>query len=222
MDARLRVEPAPCRWSLPDPGATPPGEDVVAVGADLAPGTILAAYRRGMFPMAVDSGRLGWWSPDPRGVLAPTRLRVPDSLRRSMRRFTFTVDVAFGEVVAACRAARPESEWITEEFVAAYQHLHELGWAHSVEAWRGPDLVGGVYGVELGGLFCGESMFHRERDASKAANAHLCAVLVAAGGDRLVDVQWCTDHLASLGAVEVPRADYLARLPALLAVPPAL
>lgn len=194
----------------------------MAVGADLAPSTILAAYRRGLFPMAVDSGRLGWWSPDPRGVMSPARLRVPDSLRRSMRRFTFTVDAAFAEVVDACRAARPEAEWITPEFVTAYRRLHDLGWAHSVEAWHGTDLVGGVYGVEVGGLFCGESMFHRERDASKAANAHLCGLLVAAGGDRLVDVQWCTDHLASLGAVEMTRDDYITGLPALLAIPPCL
>lgn len=222
MPPTERVDPGACRWALPDPGKTPPGEDVVAIGADLEPATILAAYARGMFPMGVGDGRLGWWSPDPRGVLIPSRARVPASLRRSMRTFDYTVDRAFGEVVRACRDARPGEVWITDEVMAGYERLHALGWAHSVEVWRDERLVGGLYGVELGGLWAGESMFHHVRDASKAANAHLCDVLVGAGGLRLVDVQWCTDHLASLGAQAIPRSEYLAILPELLATDPCL
>ncbi len=200
----------------------PPGEDVVGVGADLAPSTVLSAYANGLFPMDLVDGRLGWWSPDPRGVLDPAGVRVPRSLRRSMRTFDHTVDVAFGDVIRACRDARPGEVWITDAFIEAYEELHRLGWAHSVETWAGGRLVGGLYGLELGGLFAGESMFHRETDASKAATAHLASLLVRAGGERLVDTQWRTDHLATLGVVAVPRADYLDRLPQLLRTPPAL
>lgn len=222
MPVRPRVDPGPCRWALPDPLLAPAGEDVVGVGADLEPSTVLAAYVRGMFPMDVADGRLGWWSPDPRGILDPAAVRVTRSLRKSMRHFDFTVDVAFGAVITACRDARPDSVWLTDAFMAAYGRLHEMGWAHSVEVWQGERLVGGLYGVELGGLFSGESMFHLVTDASKAATVVLADRLRDAGGERLVDVQWCTDHMASLGVVEVPRQDYLARLPTLLATPACL
>jgi len=218
----MPVDPGACRWDLPDPALAPAGEDVVAVGADLEPSTVLAAYRRGLFPMHLGSGELAWWSPNPRGVLPLDGLRVSRSLRQSMRRFTYTVDTRFEQVMRECADARRESGWITEEFVATYTRLHELGWAHSVEVWRDDALVGGLYGIEVGGLFAGESMFHRATDASKAALAVLVERLGAAGGERLLDVQWRTDHLATLGVVEIPRPQYLRRLRAALDRPPAL
>ena len=214
--------PAPCRWDLPDPAHAPPGEDVVAVGADLDVSTVFAAYCRGLFPMHLSTGELAWWSPDPRGVLPLGGLRVTRSLAKSARRFDVTIDRAFGDVMRECSDARRESGWITEEFIATYTRLHELGWAHSVEVWREGLLVGGLYGIEIGGLFAGESMFHRERDASKVALVSLVEVLRGCGGDRLLDVQWSTDHLASLGAVEVPRPEYLRRLAGALTLPPCL
>jgi leucyl/phenylalanyl-tRNA--protein transferase len=216
------VEPAPSRWDFDVHGAEP-GEDLVAVGGDLLPGTLLAAYRTGLFPMGLgDHGSppLGWWSPDPRGVLLPGRLVVRRSLRASCRRFEIRVDTAFEQVVAHCGDPRREGRWITPHIAAAYLELHRLGWAHSVETWRQGRLVGGLYGLAIGGLFAGESMFHVERDASKAALVALAAMVFADGRDeRLIDVQWATSHLRSLGVVGVPRGDYLARLRAALSVP---
>lgn len=163
--------------------------------------------------------RLGWWSPDPRGVLPVDGMAVSRSLRRSMRRFTFTVDECFTEVVRRCGDPRRPHGWINDEFVDAYTRLHRLGWAHSVEVWSGEELAGGVYGVSIGAFFAGESMFHQVTDGSKAALAHLVELLGRA--DRaLLDVQWVTPHLASLGAVEVDRRDYLAALEAAAASPP--
>jgi leucyl/phenylalanyl-tRNA---protein transferase len=220
------VEPPPSRWDLD--AATTAGDDLVGVGADLEPGTVLAAYRRGLFPMGVGVGGrspLGWWSPDPRGVLPLDGLRVTRSLRRVLPRFEVRVDTAFGEVVRACAAPGRPGRWITPAIAAAYQRLHDLGWAHSVECWRDDVLVGGLYGVAIGGLFAGESMFHHERDASKVALVALAELLRAAGDveRRLLDVQWRTDHLATLGVVDVPREEYLQRLRAALALglPPA-
>jgi len=211
-------EPAPTPWALPDPAQAAPGEEIVGIGADLEPATLLAAYRRGMFPMRLgQGGPVGWWSPDPRGILPLDGLVVHRSLRRACRRHRVSVDTAFEDVVRGCAdPARPHG-WIDESFVGAYTRLHELGWAHSVEVWAesgDPDhdvLVGGLYGVAIGGLFAGESMFHRVRDASKVA---LVATVerLRAGGGVLFDVQWCTAHLASLGAVEIPRREYLARV----------
>jgi leucyl/phenylalanyl-tRNA--protein transferase len=172
--------------------------------------------------MHLSTGELAWWSPDPRGVLPLGGLRVTRSLAKSARRFDVTIDRAFGDVMRECSDARRESGWITEEFIATYTRLHELGWAHSVEVWREGLLVGGLYGIEIGGLFAGESMFHRERDASKVALVSLVEVLRGCGGDRLLDVQWSTEHLASLGAVEVPRPEYLRRLAGALTLPPCL
>ena len=212
----------PTRWLLPDPSAAEPGQEVIAVGAELDVPTVHAAYVRGLFPMHLPSGELAWWSPDPRGVLPLDHLRVSRSLRRSMRRFTYSVDVAFERVMRECADERREAGWITEEFVGTYTRLHELGWAHSVEVWQGDALVGGLYGVEIGGLFAGESMFHRETDASKAALVVLVERLRACGEGRLLDVQWCTDHLATLGVVEIPRGEYLARLGRALDLPPCL
>ena len=190
------------------------------LGADTEPGTILAAYRAGLFPMPVEAeGPMGWWSPDPRGVLRLDALHVSRSLRHSMRGFEFKVNSSFAEVLDACAdPARPHG-WIDSRIRDAYIRLHELGWVHSVETWRTDELVGGLYGVALGGLFAGESMFYRVDDASKAALVALAQALED-GTNRLIDVQWRTRHLASLGVEEWPRARYLAALPGLLANPP--
>lgn len=221
---RVPVEPPPTRWVFDDPSrAADPDDDLVALGADLEPGTVLAAYRQGLFPMPFDSSRdpMGWWSPVRRGVLPLDGLSVSRSLRRACRDFEIRVDTAFSEVVTACADPRRPHGWIDKRIVAAYERLHELGWAHSVEAWRDGRLEGGLYGLAVGGLFAGESMFHRARDASKVALVGLVGLLSDEHrDDRLVDVQWSTDHLASLGVVEISREEYVARLPALIAVPP--
>lgn len=202
------VEPPPTPWAFPDPAQAL--DDLVAMGADLEPGTLLAAYRAGLFPMPGDRPRdpLLWFSPVRRGVLPLDALRVSHSLRKSVRRFEVRVDTAFDRVVAACADPRRDGGWIDARIRQAYGDLHRLGWAHSVESWRDGELVGGLYGVAVGGLFAGESMFHRATDASKVALVGLVDRM-RAGGGTLLDVQWRTDHLASLGVVEVPRADYL-------------
>jgi len=194
------------------------------VGADLEPGTLLAAYRSGLFPMPVDDGMLAWWSPEPRGILPLGGLNVSRSLRRSCARFEVRVDTAFSQVVAACADPCRTGHWITGEIAAAYVRVHRLGWAHSVEAWSLDDgeLAGGLYGIAVAGLFAGESMFHRRTDASKVALVALVDLLGGpAGGDegRLLDVQWRTDHLASLGVVEIDRSTYRRRLARALALP---
>ncbi len=190
----------------------------MAIGADLLPGTVLNAYRQGLFPMPLEGWGLGWWCPQRRGVLEPKGFRVSRSLRKSARRFATTVDQAFPEVLDGCADSDRQGDWIDQGIKTAYLTLHRLGWAHSVEVWLGDELAGGLYGVALGGLFAGESMFHRARDASKVALLRLVELLDD-GSRRLVDVQWPTPHLRSLGAVEVTRKRYLAELPALLAAP---
>ncbi|HEX4191222.1 MAG TPA: leucyl/phenylalanyl-tRNA--protein transferase [Marmoricola sp.] len=223
----MPTDPGPTQWDLPIPPAD--ADDVIAVGADLAPATLLAAYRRGLFPMPYDpvdpvtrsaGDLISWWSPVDRGVLPLDALTVSKSLRRSLRRYEVTCDTAFAEVVAGCGDPGRDGGWISSDIAAAYQRLFELGWAHSVEVWADGALVGGLYGVALGGLFAGESMFSRAVDASKVALVHLVQLLGDEhAGDRLIDTQWQTDHLATLGVQMIDRADYLARLPALLAVP---
>lgn len=186
---------------------------MVAVGADVDPGTLLAAYRCGLFPMPMETGGpMAWWSPDPRGVLDPGGMRISRSLRRSTARYEIRVDTAFPEVLEACADPEREHGWIDGRIASAYMELHRLGWAHSVEAWDADGLAGGLYGVAIGGLFAGESMFHRRIDASKVALTGLVDLL-GNGSDRLVDVQWCTPHLARLGAVELSREAYLEVLP---------
>jgi leucyl/phenylalanyl-tRNA--protein transferase len=201
-----------------------PSADLIGVGADLSSTTLLAAYRAGVFPMGLGrrgAAPMGWWSPDPRGVLLPGGLRVTRSLRQSTRRFQVSVDTAFADVVAGCAAPSRSGRWITPAVAAAYQRLHELGWAHSVEVRRDGRLVGGLYGVAIGGLFAGESMFHQERDASKVAlSATVDLVFADADPRRLIDTQWQSPHLASLGVVEISRAEYLRRLDAALDAPP--
>lgn len=227
-------EPPPTRWALPNVDSLPPElahEDLVGFGGDLEPGTLLAAYRAGLFPMHVpfesdedESGdgdllEIGWWSPEPRGVLPLERLVVSRSLRQSSRRLRTSIDADFAAVVEGCANARTEGQWINDEIRQAYRDLHALGWAHSIETWQGNQLVGGLYGVSIGGLFAGESMFHRATDASKVALIRLVDELGSDGTERLLDVQWVTPHLASLGAVEIPRSEYQRRLAAALAQP---
>jgi leucyl/phenylalanyl-tRNA--protein transferase len=212
----MAEEPPPTRWTLQSPPDDHP-HDLWGIGADLEAGTLLAAYRRGLFPMRVER-ELGWWSPAARGVI-PLAGYVPSrSLRRAARGFEIRVDTAFGDVIAGCADPARDAGWIDAEVIAAYSRLKELGWAHSVEAWDDEGLAGGLYGVTIGGLFAAESKFHRRTDASKAAVLGLIELLVAAGdaGRRLLDVQWVTPHLASLGAVEIGRREYHRRLAAAL------
>jgi leucyl/phenylalanyl-tRNA--protein transferase len=206
------------RWAFPPPEQWP-DSDLIAVGGDLETATLIAAYRRGLFPMAVTAlgGRLGWWSPEQRGVVPLDGLRVTRSMRQSAKRFEIRVDTCFTEVMRACGDPAREDGWITPDFIAAYSELHQLGWAHSVEVFdRQGTLAGGLYGVRVNGLFAGESMFHARRDASKVALMALVD-LMRDSGMPLLDVQWRTEHLGSLGAIEVPRARYLALLAAALA-----
>ena len=216
------VEPSPTIWEFPPSSRFHPDDDLVATGADLEPGTVLAAYRLGLFPMPVGGPRapMAWFSPLRRGVLRPGELRVSRSLRRSARRFEIRVDTACAAVIDACADPRRPSGWIDGQIRTAYLRLHDLGWVHSVETWREGRLVGGLYGLAIGGLFAGESMFHHETDASKVALVAL-ADLLDDGHERLVDTQWLTPHLASLGVHEIERADYLAQLERLLRTPDA-
>jgi leucyl/phenylalanyl-tRNA---protein transferase len=191
-------------------------DDIVAVGGDLEPATLVRAYRRGIFPWPVEGLPLLWFCPRERALLDFADLHVGRSLARARRRSTlrFTVDAAFPAVIRACAdTPRPaqESTWITPEIAAAYVRLHRLRVAHSVEAWRGERLVAGVYGVDVDGAFAAESMFHHEADASKLALLHLVDVL-RAGGLEWLDVQVMTPHLERLGARPVPRGQFLARL----------
>jgi leucyl/phenylalanyl-tRNA--protein transferase len=187
---------------------------VIAVGGDLEPATLVTAYRGGVFPMAVDAEDriVGWWSPDPRGVLPLDKLRVTRSMRQSAKHFDVRVDTCFRDVIVRCADRTREGTWITDDFVDAYTRLHQLGWAHSVEVFdHGGQLAGGLYGVRINGLFAGESMFYLQRDASKVALMALVQ-LMRGTGMTLLDVQWRTDHLDSLGAVDVSRDRYLALL----------
>ena len=219
----MPTEPPRCAWAFPPPEAA--GEQgLLALGADLEPGTLLAAYRAGVFPMPLGGVReMTWFSPDPRGIVPLGEFRPSRSLRRSARGFAVTADTAFGAVIAGCADPRRPGGWITPEIRAAYERLHALGWAHSIEVWDGDGaLAGGLYGVEIGGLFAAESKFHVRTDASKVALAALVERLRAAGGERLLDVQWTTPHLATLGARDIARSEYLRRLAAALPTPPAL
>lgn len=202
---------------FPDPRRAGP-DGLVAVGGDLAPETLLAAYRKGIFPWPVPGWPLVWFSPDPRGVLFFAELHVPRRLARVERQapYRLTIDRAFDRVIEACAAYHQEREggtWITPPMVPAYQRLHRLGAAHSVEAWDGEELVGGMYGVEVDGAFAGESMFTLRPNASRLALLHIIRHLQSRGLEWL-DIQMLTPHMATLGAREIPRGEFLALLAA--------
>lgn len=208
----LTFPPVDTAWTEPN--------GLLAAGGDLSPARLLAAYRRGIFPWYSEGEPLLWWSPDPRMVLFPDELRISRSLAKTLRNADYTVklDTAFAPVMAAC-ATTPrngqQGTWITAEMQAAYARLHALGHAHSVETWRDGRLVGGLYGVAIGGAFFGESMFSHITDASKIALAHVCRFL-GARGFGIIDCQMKTAHLTSLGARPIPRSDYCARVAALV------
>lgn len=212
------LDPEPSRWQMPTDGPTD-DTDIVAIGADLEPGTLLAAYRNAVFPMPLDRNQIAWFSPQHRGIIPLDGLRVTRSLRRSLRRYQVTMNTSFRAVMTACAAPNRSGGWIDDEFIAAYERLHHLGWAHSIETLDADsgELVGGLYGVAIGGLFAGESMFHHAPDASKVALVYLVDVLNQRRAT-LLDVQWNTPHLESLGAITIERADYLKRLAAALEV----
>jgi leucyl/phenylalanyl-tRNA--protein transferase len=188
-------------------------DGLLAVGGDLSVERLLLAYSMGIFPWYSDDSPILWWSPDPRLVLMPGDLRVSRSLRQEIKKETYrtTFDNAFERVIRSCAELPRKDEegtWITEDMITAYCRLHEKGFAHSVESWAGDELAGGLYGVALGGVFYGESMFARKSDASKVAFAKLVPQL-ASWGFRIIDCQVATDHLMSLGAKEVPRSEFL-------------
>ena len=183
---------------------------------DLDPETLLSAYAQGIFPMADRDGKIRFYTADPRGIIPlDDRFHIPGTLRQFLKKdppvFDVRINFDFVATMRACMEARPEGTWISNELIAAYSRLHQLGFAHSVEVWRGEQLVGGLYGVILGAAFFGESMFHRERDASKVALVHLVHRMRERGFD-LLDSQATTSHLRRFGAIDVPAADYLVQL----------
>lgn len=211
------LEPDSDPAHFPDPSfALEEPNGLLAVGGDLSPARLLNAYRQGIFPWYSEGEPILWWSPDPRTVLFPAQLKVSRSLRKSLRHkpFRVTLDTAFAQVIEACSASRrnkgggESGTWITEAIKGGYATLHRIGLAHSVECWEGEELVGGLYGVSMGKVFYGESMFSRRSEASKVAFATLVRQLEA-WGFALIDCQVYSDHLASLGAIEIPRDDFL-------------
>jgi len=202
--------PTECRWSFPTHDQWNPNNDIVAVGADLEPDTLLYAYAHAMFPMFIDKKhtQLGWWSPPMRGIFPLDGFHASRSVRKSARKFHCTMNTAFSEVMHACATEHADGNWIDQHFIEAYTELHALGHAHSVEVWNSNnELVGGVYGVRINNFFAGESMFHRETDASKVALTFLIDVMNL-DGMKLFDTQWLTEHLETLGAIEIPRETY--------------
>lgn len=208
----MRINLLDHRLRFPSPRESD-AEGLVAVGGDLSVPRLLLAYRSGIFPWTADP--VTWWSPDPRAIFEWERFHVSRSLGRVIRKgiFQVTMDRAFRRVMEGCAAPAPgrRSTWISPEFIAAYTLLHQQGHAHSVECWQGRRLVGGVYGVTVGGLFAGESMFHRAGDASKVALVHLVEHLRRRGFE-LFDIQMLTPVTAQLGGVAIPREQYLQRL----------
>ncbi|MCW8918145.1 MAG: leucyl/phenylalanyl-tRNA--protein transferase [Gammaproteobacteria bacterium] len=216
------LEPDSDPAHFPDPAlALEEPNGLLAVGGDLSPARLLNAYRQGIFPWYSKGEPILWWSPDPRTVLFPAQLHLSRSLRKTLRRHPFrvTLDSAFAQVMEACSASRWQKDgsqsgtWISDEMKAAYGMLHRIGFAHSVECWQGEELVGGLYGVSMGKVFYGESMFSRCPDASKVGFAHLVRQLTD-WGFALIDCQVYSNHLATLGAVEIPRERFLTLLDA--------
>ncbi len=210
------------RIEFPDPRSTD-RRGILCVGANLSPGVLLSAYSRGIFPWFSEGDPILWWSPNPRFVLFPPEIRVSESMRKVLRKgtYTLTLDRDFRGVIEACSSApRPgqDGTWITRGMIEAYVRLHHLGFAHSVEAWKGSELAGGLYGVSLGRLFCGESMFSKAPNASKAALIAL-AWRLADEGFPVIDSQVRTEHVASMGGRNIPRTRYLDLVRACLELP---
>ena len=192
-------------------------DDLVAVGGDFSPERLIAAYRAGIFPWFMDQGLIYWFSPDPRMIIEPSKIKVSKSLSKTLKRNTFDIryDTAFARVMQSCATVRRKGEkegsWITPEFIAGYTKLHKMGVAHSVEAWQDGELVGGLYGLKMGKVFCGESMFAKVPDASKAALVTLARKLEEEGA-HMIDCQVSSPHLERMGGVEIDRGEYLERL----------
>ena len=203
-------------WDFPTLSQMPK-DNLVILGADLNPETVIDSYKHGIFPMHIeiaDKQEIGWWSPLQRGVLPLNKINISTSLKKSMKKFHVTFDQAFDEVIAGCGDDKRPKGWINQEIVSAYRRLFDLGYVHSVEVWNKKNqLVGGLYGVEVNGLSAGESMFHKETDASKTAMFYLVNRLKESGGERVFDVQWQTPHLKSMGVIKISRAKYLGLLP---------
>ncbi len=207
--------PTECRWTFPSPELWPHDDDIVTYEADLETDTLLYAYAHGMFPMFVKTRlfsseeTLAWWSPVDRGVIPLDGLRITRSMRKSAQKFTCSINQAFTKVMTLCGSMRTDGNWINPEIIDAYSKLHDEGHAHSVEVWNeAGELVGGLYGVRINKFFAGESMFHIQTDASKVALMHLVA-LMTLDGMELLDTQWRTEHLETLGCIAIPREEYL-------------
>lgn len=200
--------------AFPSPeGALREPNGLLALGGDLSPARLLMAYQQGIFPWFSPGDPILWWSPDPRAVLWPEHFHVSRSMKRFHKTspYRVTLNHAFERVLEGCANERDEGTWITRDIILAWLRLYELGHAHSIEVWRDNELVGGMYGVCQGALFCGESMFSRAQNASKTALMVFCADFIRQGG-RLIDCQVLNSHTASLGAIEIPRRTYLERL----------
>lgn len=211
-------------WDFPSPEQMPK-DDLVTLGADLKPETLIDSYKHGIFPMHIqieNKREIGWWSPQQRGILPLNKINISSSLKKSMKKYFVTFDQDFDAVIEGCGDDKRPKGWINKDIKTAYKKLFDLGYVHSVEVWNKKDeLVGGLYGVEVNGLFAGESMFHKQTDASKTAMVYLVNLLKEAGGERIFDVQWQTPHLKSMGVIKISRAKYISLLPEVLNTPPA-
>jgi len=211
-------------WDFPSPQQMPK-DDLVTLGADLKPETLIDSYKHGIFPMHIqieNKREIGWWSPQQRGILPLNKINISNSLKKSMKKYFVTFDQDFDAVIEGCGDDKRPKGWINKEIKSAYKKLFELGYVHSVEVWNKKDeLVGGLYGVEVNGLFAGESMFHKQTDASKTAMVYLVNQLKEAGGERIFDVQWQTPHLKSMGVIKISRAKYISLLPEVMNTTPA-
>lgn len=211
-------------WDFPIPEQMPK-DDLVTLGADLKPETLIDSYKHGIFPMHLqieNKREIGWWSPQQRGILPLNKINISSSLKKSMKKYYVTFDQDFDAVIEGCGDDKRPKGWINKDIKTAYKKLFELGYVHSVEVWNKKDeLVGGLYGVEVNGLFAGESMFHKQTDASKTAMVYLVNQLKEAGGERIFDVQWQTPHLKSMGVIKISRAKYISLLPEVMNTTPA-
>jgi len=211
-------------WDFPAPEQMPK-DDLVTLGADLKPETLIDSYKHGIFPMHLqieNKREIGWWSPQQRGILPLNKINISSSLKKSMKKYFVTFDQDFDAVIEGCGDDKRPKGWINKDIKTAYKKLFELGYVHSVEVWnKNDELVGGLYGVEVNGLFAGESMFHKQTDASKTAMVYLVNQLKEAGGERIFDVQWQTPHLKSMGVIKISRAKYISLLPEVMNTTPA-